>query len=60
MKIWLNDKRVVKDSGYTHCIDCCFEYLFPDHSKSICLAKYFKIRHNSESCIRGYKYETDV
>lgn len=27
MKIWRNDKRVVKDFGYTHCIDCALEYL---------------------------------
>ncbi len=60
MKIWLNDKRVVKDSGYTHCVDCCLVYIFPDYSKSICLAKYLKIRNDSESCIRGYKYETGV
>lgn len=60
MKIWRNDKRVVKDSGYTHCIDCGLEHLSLENSKSICLAKYLKIRSDSESCIRGYKYETDV
>lgn len=60
MKIWRNDKRVVKDSGYTHCSDCCLKYMFPDHSRSICLATHFKIRDVWKVCINGYKYETDV
>lgn len=60
MKIWKNDKRVIKDSGYTSCVDCCLLYIFPDYSKSICLAKHFKLRNNSELCVSGYKYEIDV
>ena len=60
MKIWRNDKRVIKDSGYTHCVDCCLEYTSPDGSQSCCLATYFGIRNDYERCISGYKYETDV
>lgn len=60
MKIWRNDKRVVKDSGYTHCSDCCLNYILPDGSQSVCLATHFKIRSNFKVCFRGYKYETDV
>ena len=62
MKIWRNDKRVVKDSGYTYCANCCLEYVSPDYSRSVCLATHFKIRSDSERCISGYIYiyETDV
>lgn len=60
MKIWRNDKRVVKASGYTYCVDCCLEYISPDYSQSGCLARYFKIPNVFETCINGYKYETDV
>lgn len=60
MKIWRNDKRVVKDSGYTYCANCCLEYVHPDHSRSVCLATHFNIRNKFEMCLRGYKYETDV
>lgn len=60
MKIWLNDKRVVKNSGYTHCADCCLNYILPDRSRSTCLAQNFKIQNRFEICLNGYKYESDV
>lgn len=60
MKIWRNDKRVVENSKYTHCVDCCLEYIFPDYSRSTCLANHFKIKDMSKVCLNGYKYETDV
>jgi pyruvate-formate lyase len=60
MKIWRNDKRVVKDSGYTYCTDCCLNYRFPDNFGSICLATRFNIKSGFEMCLNGYKYETDV
>lgn len=59
MKIWRNDKRVVKDSQYMDCKDCvlCGEEF--DHSFE-CLALLYKIHNSKNVCIRGYKYETDV
>lgn len=60
MKIWLNDKRVVKIPRFTRCKDCCLSYIFPDNSQSICLATHFKIQNRFELCFNGYKYETDV
>lgn len=60
MKIWRNDKRVVKGSEYVYCIDCCLEYRFPDNSRSTCLARRFDILSDSKDCLNGYKYETDV
>lgn len=60
MKIWYNDKKVVRDSGYTYCADCCLNYILPDKSRAICLAARFKIRNMSKLCFSGYKYETDV
>lgn len=60
MKIWLNDKRVVKVFGYTYCADCCLNYILPDRSLSTCLAQDFKIQNRFEMCLNGYKYETDV
>jgi hypothetical protein len=60
MKIWLNDKRIVKASGYTYCKNCCLNYILPDRFQSTCLAQDFKIQSKSKVCLRGYKYETDV
>ena len=60
MRIWRNDKRVVKDSGYTFCSNCCLEYISQDHSQYGCLARYFRIQNDFETCINGYKYETNV
>ena len=60
MKIWLNDKRVVKASRFTYCANCCLYYILPDQFQSICLATHFKIQNRFEVCLRGYKYETDV
>lgn len=60
MKIWLNDKRVVKVPRFTRCVDCCLSYIFPDNSQSGCLATQFNIQSKFEMCLRGYKYETDV
>ena len=53
MKIWLNDKRVVKASRFTYCADCCLRYILPDQSQSICLATHFKIQNRFEVCLRG-------
>jgi hypothetical protein len=59
MKIWRNDKRVVKASQYIDCKDCalcgdestyCFE----------CLALLYGINNPINVCFKGYKYETDV
>ncbi len=55
MKIWRNDKRVVKDSGYTHCQECV---LYGDPFQ--CLAILCDIHAPINVCLRGYKYETDV
>lgn len=60
MKIWLNDKRVVKISRFTYCKDCCLSYILPDRSCSICLATHFNIQNRFEVCLNGYKYESDV
>ena len=60
MKIWRNDKRVVKASRYTYCADCCLNYIFLDKSRSVCLATHFNIQSDFKVCFRGYKYETDV
>lgn len=59
MKIWLNDKRVVKSSKYLDCKDCVlcgqkFVYYFE------CLARRSGIYYSKNVCLRGYKYETDV
>ena len=45
MKIWLNDKRIIKSSKYLYCEEC------------VLCGKDFDY-HNV--CLRGYKYETDV
>lgn len=60
MKIWRNDKRVVKTSRYIYCRDCCLNYILPDRSRSICLATHFNIQSRFKLCFRGYKYETDI
>ena len=60
MKIWLNDKRVVKIPRFTYCKDCCLSYILPDKSQAICLATHFNIQNRFEVCLNGYKYETDV
>ena len=59
MKIWHNDKRVVKSSQYMYCHDCVlcgneFDYCFE------CLARLYGIINSTNVCLRGYKYETDV
>jgi hypothetical protein len=59
MKIWRNDKRVVKTSKYTYCHDCAlvgeeFDYCFE------CLALRYRIHNSTNVCRCGYKYETDV
>ena len=53
MKIWLNDKRVVRGNGYTFCSECALQL---GHQ---CLAMCILSRRPS-LCLRGYKYETDV
>jgi hypothetical protein len=53
MKIWLNDKRVVRGNGYTFCSECALQL---GHQ---CLAMYIPSGRPS-LCLRGYKYETDV
>lgn len=57
MKIWSNDKRVVKVSKYTYCQDCVLsgeEFYFE------CLALRYGIHNSTNVCLCGYKYETDV
>lgn len=59
MKIWRNDKRVVKSSQYMCCEDCAlvaeeFEHYFE------CLALCYGMHNSKNVCLRGYKYETDV
>ena len=59
MKIWRNDKRVVKSSQYMYCKDCVlcgdeFDYSFE------CLALLYKIHNSRQVCLKGYKYESDV
>lgn len=59
MKIWRNDKRVVRSSKYMHCKDCVlsgteFDYCFE------CLALLYGIHKSTHVCLKGYKYEIDV
>lgn len=59
MKIWRNDKRVVKSSQYVYCHNCALcgnelDYCFE------CLALLYGIHNPTNVCLRGYKYETDV
>ena len=59
MKIWRNDKRVVKTSKYLYCKECAlcdveFEYYFE------CLALRCGIHNSTSVCCKGYKYETNV
>ena len=59
MKIWLNDKRVVKSPKYLYCKECVlcgreFDYHFE------CLAILYGIHYSKNVCLRGYKYEIDV
>lgn len=60
MKIWHNNKRVIEDSNYMFCSDCCLLYTFPDYSQSTCLATHFEIKDTSKMCLNGYKYEINV
>ena len=55
MKIWRNDKRVVKSSRYVYCKDCV---LYGDPYQ--CLAILYDIHDPINACLSGYKYETDV
>lgn len=52
MKIWLNDKRVIRD--YTSCRKCVLSLRF------CCLAKKFLLIDPDRFCKRGYIYEIDV
>lgn len=52
MKIWLNDKRLIKTSNYAYCKDCILGYTSSNYGE--CLSPVYKI------CLGGYKYETDV
>lgn len=59
MKIWRNNKRVVKSSQYMYCKDCAlcgdeFDYCFE------CLALLYGIHNSTNVCFKGYKYETDI
>lgn len=59
MKIWRNNKRVVKSSQYMYCKDCAlcgdeFDYCFE------CLALLYGIHNSINVCFKGYKYETDI
>lgn len=59
MKIWRNDKRVIKVPKYVYCQDCAlcgneFDYYFE------CLAVLYGIRKSLNICLCGYKYESDV
>lgn len=59
MKIWLNNKRVVKVSKYIYCQDCVLAGEEFDHYFE-CLALRYRIHNSTNGCFRGYKYETDV
>jgi hypothetical protein len=59
MKIWRNNKRVVKTSKYIYCQDCALVGEDFYHC-SECLASRYKIHNSKQVCLRGYKYETDV
>lgn len=59
MKIWLNDKKVIKSPRYMYCSDCVLR------GKTLgrrfeCLAFLYGIYHSTNLCMRGYKYETHV
>lgn len=59
MKIWRNDKRVVKVSKYVYCQDCALVGKEFDHYFE-CLARHYGIHDSTYICSCGYKYETDV
>jgi hypothetical protein len=59
MKIWRNDKRVVKTPKYTYCHDCALVGEEFDHCFE-CLALRYGIHDSKNVCRCGYKYETDV
>jgi hypothetical protein len=59
MRIWRNDKRVVKTSKYTYCQDCALVGEEFDHYFE-CLAMRYRIHNSPNVCRSGYKYETDV
>lgn len=60
MKIWLNDKRVVKSLQYMHCKDCVLCGDEFDYYSFGCLALLYKIHNSRQVCLKGYKYESDV
>lgn len=59
MKIWRNDKRVIKASKYLYCDECvlCGDNL---GDRFYCLAFRYAINDPTKVCCSGYKYETDV
>lgn len=60
MKIWLNNKKIVESSRYMYCSDCVlFRYKLLE-CRFECLAHLYGIHHSINSCMRGYKYETNV
>ena len=52
MKIWLNNKRLIKTSKYPNCKDCILSDTSSRYTE--CLSSVYKI------CLGGYKYEIDV
>ena len=59
MKIWRNDKRIIRSSQYICCEDCALvgeelDYCFE------CLARLYGICDSKNVCLYGYEYETDV
>jgi hypothetical protein len=59
MKIWLNNKKIVKGLRYMHCSDCVLRgKTFGRRFE--CLALLYGIHHSTNLCMRGYKYETNV
>lgn len=59
MKIWRNDKRVIKVPKYTYCQDCALVNKEYDRYFG-CLAVLCGIHNPTQICSCGYKYEIDV
>ena len=60
MKIWRNDKRIIKSfQCYIFCEDCALVGEESDY-RFKCLARLYGIDNSKNLCLYGYKYETDV
>lgn len=59
MKIWRNDKRVIKAPKYVYCQDCALVGEEFDHCFE-CLASRYGIYNSRQTCGTGYQYENKV